>query len=116
MKLLSQQNYSLMIRTIAFLMAFFVAPAMAADLDVNYCTRAHDAAAARLRWALAQQHDGKLQTDDSCRVYRDEFYQTVVTRQTVTLCEQGAIRERALQAIDAEINAFNDLIATSCVE
>jgi hypothetical protein len=28
--------------------------------------------------------------------------------------EQGDIRERALEVIDAEINAFNDSIAISC--
>jgi hypothetical protein len=54
--------------------------------------------------------------DDSCRVYRSEFYAAAVTRQNITRCEQDDIRQRALQVIDAEINAFNDLIATYCGE
>ena len=87
---------------------------MAGKVDVTFCTPAHDTAAVQLRWALAQQHDNKLYNDDNCRVYRNQFYEAAVTRQNVTRCDQGNIRERALEVIDAEINAFNDLIATSC--
>jgi hypothetical protein len=34
----------------------------------------------------------------------------------VTRCEQDDIRQSALEVIDAEIDAFNDLIATYCTE
>ena len=105
-----------MIRITALLASFLITPAMAAKVDGTFCNRAHDTAEVHLRWALAQQHDSKLHEDDSCRVYRDQFYEAAVTRQSVTRCEQGDIRERALEVIDAEINAFNDLIATSCSE
>ena len=93
-----------------------VSPAMAAKIDNAYCSQAHDAAAARLQWARAHQHTTKSQEDDSCRVFRSEFYKAAVTRQNITHCEQSDIREHALQVIDAEIDAFNDLIATSCSE
>jgi hypothetical protein len=60
------------------------------------------------------EQNGKLQKDDSCRVYRSEFYEAAATRQNLTQCELGDLRQHALQAIGAEINAFNDLIATYC--
>ena len=64
--------------------------------------------------SAADNTQGTLQKDDSCRVYRSEFYEAAVTRQNVTHCEQDDIRQSALEVIDAEINAFNDLIATYC--
>ena len=94
----------------AFLFVFLATPVVAAK--VSYCAQAHDSAEARLKWALERQ--GTLQKDDSCRVYRSEFYEAAVTRQNVTHCEQDDIRQSALEVIDAEINAFNDLIATYC--
>jgi hypothetical protein len=113
-KYLQQQIYLSMIRIAALLIILVVTPAVAAKVDVTFCTQAHDTAAVHVRWALAQQHDSKLHKEDSCRVYRNQFYEAAVTRQNATRCEQGDIRERALEVIDAEINAFNDLIATSC--
>jgi hypothetical protein len=111
-----QQIYLSMIRIAALLLISLVTPAMAAKVDVTFCTQAHDTAVVRLRWALAQQHGSELHQDDSCRVYRNQFYEAAVTRQDVTRCEQGDIRERALEVIDAEIDAFNDLISASCSE
>lgn len=105
-----------MSRIVTVLVIFLITPAMAAKVDVTFCTQAHDTAEVHLRWALAQQHDSKVHEDDSCRVYRNQFYEAAVTRQNVTRCEQGDIRKRALEVIDAEIDAFNDLIATSCSE
>jgi hypothetical protein len=107
-----------MIRVGAFLIIILlVGPAVAAKVTVTYCAQAHEIASARLKWALARQHDSNvLQDDNSCRVYRSEFYEAAVTRQSVTQCEQDDVREHALLLIDDEINAFNDLIATRCGE
>jgi hypothetical protein len=106
-----------MIRIGAFLTILLVGPAMAAKLNVSYCAQAHETASSRLKWALARQHDSNvLQGDDSCSVYRSEFYEAAVTRQSVTQCEQDDVREHALEVIDDEINALNDLIATRCGE
>jgi hypothetical protein len=113
-------DYLLMIRIAAlllaaFLLAFLATPATTAK--VSYCAQAHDSAAARPKWALERQRDGKmLQKDDSCRAYRSEFYEAAVTRQNIMHCEQDDIRQRALEVIDAEINTFNDLIAAYCGE
>jgi hypothetical protein len=99
----------------AFLLVFLATPVMAAK--VSYCAQAHDSAAARLKWARERQRDGEtLQKYDSCHAYRSDFYEAAVTRQNITRCEQDDIRQSALEVIDAEINAFNDLIATYCSE
>jgi hypothetical protein len=108
-----------MIRIAAFLLVaffFFLAtPVLAAK--ASHCAQAHDNAEARLKWALERQGNGEtLQKDDDCRAYRSEFYEAAVTRQNIPHCEQNDIRQQALQVIDAEINAFNDLIATHCSE
>jgi hypothetical protein len=96
-----------------FLLAFLATPVMAAK--VSYCAQVHDSAAARLKWALERQPNAMtVQKDDSCRVYRTEFYEAAVTRQNITHCEEDDMRQSALKVIDAEINAFNDLIATYC--
>ena len=115
-KYFHQQIYLPMTRIATLLVIFLVTPAMADRVDGTFCNQAHDTAELHLRWARVQQHDSKLHEDDSCGVYRNQFYEAAVTRQKVTRCEQGDIRERALEVIDAEINALNDLIATSCSE
>ena len=100
---------------VAFLFFFLATPVLAAK--ASHCAQAHDNAEARLKWALERQGNGEtLQKDDNCRAYRSEFYEAAVTRQNITHCEQNDIRQHALQVIDAEINAFNDLIATHCSE
>jgi hypothetical protein len=97
----------------AFLLVFLANRVMAAK--VGYCVQAHDSAATGLKWALERQRNAMtLQKDDSCRVYRTEFYEAAVTRQNITHCEEDDMRQSALKVIDAEINAFNDLIATYC--
>jgi hypothetical protein len=48
--------------------------------SVSCCAQAHDSAEARLKWALERQ--GTLQIDDSCRVYRSEFYDAALHAKT----------------------------------
>jgi hypothetical protein len=38
----------------------------------------------------------------------------VTTRQAASFCRHGIDRQRTLELLDAEIEAFNDLIATQC--
>jgi hypothetical protein len=46
----------------------------------------------------------------ACRVYAASFYESVTTRQAAAGCTGDA----DITAIDADINAFNDLLATRC--
>jgi hypothetical protein len=83
------QSYFLMIRVGALVMALMITPATAGKVDVNYCVQAPDIAAVRLGSALALQQNSKLQKDDSCSVYRSEFYVAAVTPQSVTHKDWG---------------------------
>jgi hypothetical protein len=111
-------DYPLMIRIATFLLAAFLLAFLATPViatNGSYCAQAHDSAAARLKWALERQRNViTLQKDDSCRGYRTEFYEAAVTRQNITHCDEDDMRQSALEVIDAEISAFNDLIATYC--
>jgi hypothetical protein len=104
----------LMLRSATFIMALLILPAAAAD--ASSCGQASELKAARARWAAVRQS----RTDDSerakiCRTYGNNFYEAVVTRQTASLCEDNANRQSNLEALDTEIDAFNDLIAKQCI-
>ena len=49
--------------------------------------------------------------EKTCRAYAASFYESVTLRQAAAKCLDGA---RFLAALDSEINAFNDLLATKC--
>jgi hypothetical protein len=52
---------------------------------------------------------------DICRVYIKHFVEAVTARKDAASCQNGVARQRALEALDAEIEAFNDRIAeNSC--
>jgi hypothetical protein len=46
--------------------------------------------------------------------YGIHFYETVTTRQAVSICRDGIDHQRDLALIDSEIDAFNNLIAAQC--
>jgi hypothetical protein len=102
----------LMLRSATFAIALVILPGAAAD--ASYCGQASELTAARARWAAVRQG----RTDDSdkiCRAYGKYFYEAVVTRQTASWCEDSANRQRNLEVLDAEIDAFNNLIAKQCI-
>jgi hypothetical protein len=43
------------------------------------------------------------------------LYEAVEVRQAAALCEDSAIRNRNLNTLDAEIDAFNNLITVQCI-
>jgi hypothetical protein len=101
-----------MLRSATFAIALVILPATAAD--ASSCGQASELTAARARWAAVRQSraaDG----DKTCRAYGNHFYEAVVTRQTASLCEDSANRQRNLEMLDAEIAAFNNLIAKQCI-
>ena len=69
---------------------------------------------ARLRWSTARQHIGIGPTAERCRGYSHVFLEAVNTRHVASICEEGADRERDLILLDADIDAFNNLIAANC--
>jgi hypothetical protein len=104
-----------MLRTIIFAAALLIAPAITAGAGTSGCSQLSDLSAARLRWAAVRQSRvDPGHSDDSCRSYRSNFYEAVTTRQAASICRDGTDRRQTLDLLDADIEAFNDLIATQC--
>src|SRR5262249_57195562 len=69
----------------------------------------------RVRWAAARQSRVDAAQDEKrCRAYRIHFYDAVTARQAASICEDGIHRQRDLDLLDSEIDAFNSLIAAQC--
>jgi hypothetical protein len=52
---------------------------------------------------------------ESCRVYINHFVEAVMARKDAASCQDGVARQRALEALDDEIQGLNDRIAeNSC--
>jgi hypothetical protein len=68
-------------------------------------------AAVRTHWAAVRSQLNKATDHEAaCRAYAASFYQSVTTRQAAAGCTGDA----DIIALDADINAFNDLLATRC--
>jgi hypothetical protein len=82
-------------------------PAIAAE-----CTSIKDIDASRSRWeTLRSQPAREADKDKACRAYAASFYESVTHRQAAATCATGV---RNVAALDSEINAFNELLATKC--
>lgn len=76
------------------------------------CMSNKDVDASRTRWAtLRSQAVKAAEKEKSCRAYAASFYESVALRWAAARCVDG---DRTLAALDSEINAFNDLLATKC--
>jgi hypothetical protein len=64
---------------------------------------------------LRQSRVGPAEAEKICRTYGKNFYEAVEVRQAAALCEDSAVRKRNLDTLDAEIDAFNKLIAVQCI-
>ena len=85
----------------------FTIPAVASE-----CTSNKDIDASRSRWVTLRSHPARAaDTEKTCRAYAASFYESVTLRQAAARCVN---RERNLAALDSEIKAFNDLLATKC--
>jgi len=79
------------------------------------CTSNRDIAASRARWTMVLDHSANRSSDETnCRRYAGSFYGLVTLRQDVASCIGDADRDRKLAALDSEIDAFNNLLATRC--
>lgn len=104
-----------MLQMLGVALALLVSLATAATADGAYCSQVYEGAVIRLQWALAHQSNpDAAQIEGSCTIYRDQFYDAAVTRQTASRCEDSRLRQQTLGVLDAEIDAFNELIAVHC--
>jgi hypothetical protein len=106
---------TLMPRIAMLAIAILAIPATASNVDAAYCGQASELSAARLRWAATRQtHVDPGQADKICRAYGLLFYEAVVARQAASVCQDRVNRQRDVDILDAEIDAFNNLIAAQC--
>ena len=100
---------------IMLIIALLIEPPIAAGADALNCGQASELAAARVRWAAVRQSRvDAANTEKSCRAYGFHFYEAVMARQAVSACKDGVTRQPALDVLDSEIDAFNNLIAARC--
>jgi hypothetical protein len=78
------------------------------------CSQSSEISAARVRWTTMRQYVGNSPPEESCRTYSHVFLEAVNARHVASICEDGADRQRDLALLDADIDAFNNLIAAYC--
>ena len=104
-----------MLRIIIFAFALLIDPAITAGAEMPGCSQLSDLSAARVRWAAVRKSRvDPNHSEESCRSYGSNFFEAVTTRQAATFCRDGVDRQRTLELLDTEIEAFNDLIAAQC--
>jgi hypothetical protein len=104
-----------MLRSASFAIALVILAATAAAAETSSCGQGSELATARQRWAAARQaRVDPADAGKSCRTYGNHFYEAVQARYATSLCEDSVNRQRSLTTLDAEIDAFNNLIAAQC--
>ena len=106
---------SLILGIALFVIALLFTLPTVSKADTSSCAQVSDLAAARVRWAAARQSRVDAAQDEKrCRAYRIHFYDAVTVRQAASVCEDDIHRQRDLDLLDFEIDAFNNLIAAQC--
>jgi hypothetical protein len=107
-------NRSRGLRTVACVVLFLSFFASFSALEAWYCGQPFDVQAAPIRWANARQTRPRAEEPDQiCRAYGNQFYEAVQARQAVSECAEAG-HQKEIEFLDAEIEAFNNLIATYC--
>jgi hypothetical protein len=100
---------------VMLVIALLIAPPTAAGADASNCGQATELASVRVRWAaMRKSRDDTTNNEKNCRAYSVNFYEAVTVRQAVSTCKDGVGRQPLLDVLDAEIDAFNNLIAAQC--
>jgi hypothetical protein len=100
----------MMIR-LAILLTSATINASSVPAAASQCTSPTAIAAIRTHWAAVRSQLNKAtDREAACRAYAASFYQSVTTRQQAAGCTGDA----DITALDTDINAFNDLLATRC--
>ena len=98
---------------VMLVIALLIGLPTAAEAEASNCGQATEFAAAGVRWAAVRRGD-TTSNEKNCRAYSIHFYEAVTARQAVSTCKDGVGRQPLLDVLDAEIDAFNNLIATQC--
>jgi hypothetical protein len=104
-----------MLRIVILVIAILLDPGMAPAADMSGCSELSHLSSARLRWAaLRKNRADPVDKEESCRSYRSNYFEAVMTRHEASFCAGVIDRQRVLELLDSEIEALNDLIATGC--
>jgi hypothetical protein len=105
----------LMSRIIILSTAILLDPTIARAADMSGCNRVSHLSSARLRWAAVRKSRAdSVHEEESCRSYRSNYFEAVMTRHEASVCGGVIGRQGVLEQLDSEIEALNDLIATQC--
>jgi hypothetical protein len=108
---------AIMSRLSVLALALLIDLAITARADTSGCAQVSNLSATRLSWAaLRKDHVDPAQSDENCRAYATNFFEAVTARQAASFCKDGIDRQRLVELLDFEIDAFNDLIATRCTQ
>ena len=81
----------------------------------SQCAAPNEIATALPHWAATHKRlPSPMDHDSACRALAAALVESVTARQLATTCAGEAGRRSAVEALDAEINAFNDLLAAEC--
>jgi hypothetical protein len=103
-----------MLRLSILALALLIGLAITARADTSGCTQVSNLSTARVRWATLRHDVDPAYNEENCRWYATSFFEAVTARQAASFCKEGIDRERTLQSLDSDINAFNHLIGTFC--
>jgi hypothetical protein len=59
-------------------------------------------------------HTDAKNPDEICRTFRIRLYEAVEARQAALACRASTDRQKRIELLDSEIEAFNNLIAVKC--
>jgi hypothetical protein len=100
-----------MMTRLAILLTSATINASTVPAAASQCAPPTAIAATRTHWAAVRSQLSKAtDREAACRAYAASFYDSVTTRQAAVGCTGGA----DIAALDSEINAFNELLATRC--
>jgi hypothetical protein len=104
-----------MSRLSILVIALLIDLAASAGAKTSGCAQVSNLSTARLSWAaVLKGRADPAHNEENCRAYATNFFEAVTARQAASFCKDGIDRQRILESLDSEIEAFNDLIATVC--
>jgi len=81
----------------------------------SQCPSSGEMASLQSGWATSHKRvAGPTDHDSACRALSAALVKSVMVRRMAAACAAEAGREPNVDALDAEINAFNDLLAAEC--
>jgi hypothetical protein len=104
-----------MLRLSILVIALLIDLAASAGAETSGCAQVSNLSTARLSWAAVRKgRADPAHNEENCRAYATNFFEAATARQGAFFCKDGIDRQRILESLDSEIEAFNDLIATVC--